>query len=381
MLAGEAHALRRCVTLAVAHRGDVEPNPPVGAVLLREDQPIAEGAHKHFGAFHAETEALSVVTEKIDGATLVVTLEPCSTFGKQPPCTDAVIAAGIRRVVVGSVDPHPDHAGKGLEKLKLAGVDVELVNDPDCEALLEDFRESLKRCRPHVLLKWAMSREGGIAPAVEPEGFRPRVQLSGEEALARVHLWRGFLDGIVVGVGTVVADDPRLTARGSAKGQRPLRRIVLDPSLRTPTTSTLVCTAAEMSTWIYATDEAKEGRQARLERAGVVVHRVPGGPSWCNGVFDSLGKHGVNRVMVEGGSHTLTALLELDLADQLAVILTPSVLGEDCLPAITGLDLSGSDPAVIARKLHLDEVRSEPLGDDVLLRGIPRKGLPGTVVG
>ncbi|MCB9899452.1 MAG: bifunctional diaminohydroxyphosphoribosylaminopyrimidine deaminase/5-amino-6-(5-phosphoribosylamino)uracil reductase RibD [Planctomycetes bacterium] len=360
----ELAALDRARQIALAARGDTEPNPQVGCVLLRDDVVVGEGRHAEFGGPHAEIGALAAAGEQAAGSTAVVTLEPCSTTGKTGPCCRALLAAGVVRVVVGAIDPNPAHAGRGLTLLRGSGVEVEIVDDPGCLELVERFERALARKRPHVLAKWAMSRDGGIAG---PGG--ETVRLSGPEAEARVHRWRRALDGILVGVQTIVADDPLLTARGELPALRPLHRIVLDPTLRTPRFARVVTTAHETPTWLCARDDADEARAAEFEEQGVRVLRAPAGESWLPDVLATLRLSAIQRVMVEGGARTLAAFLEAGLVDQVAVLLSRKTLGVDAVAAVAGRTLPGDDPQALASALALHDVRTEVLGEDMLLRG------------
>ena len=356
----------RAEELALRGLGDVEPNPIVGAVVVADGRVVGEGWHQAFGGPHAEVVALRAAGEAARGATVHVTLEPCSTRGKTGPCTEALRDAGVARVVVGCVDPNPDHASRGLELLRDAGVAVELAHSAGSAALIRRFAAGLDRRRPWVIAKWAMSRDGGLAPA-----DRSRRQLSGPAAAERVQAWRASLDAVVVGVGTVLADDPQLTYRGLAPSVRPLRRVVLDPRLRTPPAARLVTTGGETPSWIFAHDDADDSLAEALEVEGARVFRVPPGDDWTRAVLETLYLQGVRRLMVEGGSHTLGRFVTAGLVDQVAVFLTPVELGADALPAVEGLELAGADPGQLAQTLRLQDVRVEALGDDRLLQGFP----------
>ena len=362
--AAEMLALSRAVNLARSARGDVEPNPMVAAIVLAESTVVGEGWHRAYGGPHAEVDALADAGEAARGATLIVTLEPCSTTGKTPPCVEAVLAAGISRVVVGALDPDPRHQGRGLETLAAAGLEVVCCDDPQAEELLVDFKAHLARARPHVLLKWAQSADGAIAAA----GGEP-VQLTGSAATARVHRWRAHIDGILVGLQTVLNDDPMLTARGLVEAVRPLRRIVLDPTLRLPLTCRVADTAGETPTWVLAHLDADQQPEVALDSRDVRVLRVPEGESWLADCLALLAVEGVGRLMVEGGARTLAAFLEDGLADQVAVFLCPQELGPGALPALPGRQLGGLSPEQLAEELQLNDVRIEELGDDVLVRG------------
>jgi len=377
----ESESLQLAEELAVRGRGDVEPNPVVGAVVLSGDEVVGRGWHRAFGGAHAEVEALLDAGDRARGATVCVTLEPCSTTGKTGACTEALLAAGVARVVVGCLDPAPQHAGRGLELLRQAGVSVEVVDSKVSAKLIASFAETLGRRRPHVFAKWAMSIEGAIAPK-----DRQPTKLSGPEAQAMVHDWRASADAILVGVGTVLADDPRLTVRGDAVSLRPLRRVILDPHLRTPPACTVVSTALETPTWVMTDEQADEQAAETLEQHGACVLRVPSGPNWTEAVLDALALQGVRRLLVEGGSYTLGRLMESGLVDQVATFLTPVCLGPEALPAVDGCplsgltlpdgeSLSGTAPATqaaarrVAERLRLQDVRVDQVGGDILLRG------------
>jgi len=339
--------LRAC---ALARRGafDVEPNPMVGAVVFRDGVVLGEGWHRAYGGPHAEVDALARAGARARGASMAVTLEPCSTTGKTPPCTAAVLAAGLARVVVGSADPDPRHQGRGLQQLLAAGVHVDLHEIPEARALLARFAAGLGSRRPHVLAKWAMTRDGAIAPA-----GGGRAQISCRQSRDLMHRWRAHVDAIVVGVNTVLNDDPLLTTRGVLGASRPLRRVVLDPSLRIPFGCKLISTAGETA----------------LVAEGLSVFRVPRGPDWLAGVFTLLATQGCHRVMVEGGGHTLATCLAADLVDQAAIFMAPQLLGAHALSAVEGLSLASLSPHEVARALALVDCRVSRSGTDTLLRG------------
>ncbi len=386
----ERRALDAARAAAWERRGDVEPNPPVGAAVIPAGGTIfAVGTHRAYGGPHAEVDALAAARAmglSLDGATVVVTLEPCSTHGKTPPCTGALIDAGVARVVVGAVDPFPAHAGAGLTLLREAGIDIVRASGEiagACDALLARFKAGLAASRPHVLAKWAMSADGTIAPARDTDGIRPRAVLSGRESYALVQRWRASLDALVVGVGTILDDDPRLTIRG-VNALRPLRRVVLDPSLRTPLAARVVTSLHDgfdddeepAATWIVANAQADDAREAALTDAGARVLRIPTDASdrpWITSVLQALRLEGVARAMIEGGSVTLRRALDADVIDDIAVFLTNAKLGDDALPAIDGRSWDSLEPNAVAKQLGLCDVRLDACGDDRLLRGTRRQ--------
>jgi len=311
----DARALARAVELAEGGRGWVEPNPPVGAVAYRGPEVLAEGWHRAWGGLHAERDLLAGLTAALpDDASIAVTLEPCCSHGKQPPCTEALREAGARRVVVGEVDPDPRHEGRGLEILREAGMEVlEAPAGSVPDSLLAEFRRSLGRRRPEVLLKWAADLDGCWAPSAGEDRW-----VSGEEARAEVHRLRAHVDGILVGSGTVLDDDPRLTARPS--GMRPLKRVVLDGRGRLPPDSTLVRSLAEGP--VLHVTHADTTTPAGVERLEVrsVRHLE-------EEVLPALGEAGIARLLVEGGPTDARAFLDAGMVDRAWVFVAPLLFG------------------------------------------------------
>src|SRR5262245_3997728 len=245
----EQHGMRRALELAERGRGYVEPNPLVGAVVVRDRHVVGEGWHERYGAAHAEVNALAAAGEAARGATLYLTLEPCCHQGKTPPCTEAILRAGVGRVVAAMRDPFPEVAGQGAARLQAAGVAVELgQGEPDARRLNAPYLKLLASGRPYVHAKWAMTLDGKIATRTGDSKW-----ISNEASRRHVHELRGRMDAIVVGIGTVLADDPLLTAR--PPGPRTPARVVLDRRGRTPLTSNLARTARETPTWVVTSGE------------------------------------------------------------------------------------------------------------------------------
>src|SRR3954447_16981042 len=298
---------RRFMQLALSlgrrGQGRTWPNPAVGAVIVKDGMIVGRGWTKAGGRPHAEPEALRRAGEAARGATLYVTLEPCSHFGKSPPCADAVIAAGITRVVAAIEDPNPEVAGQGLARLRAAGVTVD-VGLCAAEAAFDHtghFRR-IRDKRPHVILKLAVSCDGKIGAA----GRKP-IAITGEAARNRVHLLRAQCDAILVGIGTVLADDPLLTCRLPGMAARSPVRLVLDRALRLPGTSKLVHSARETPLWVITSSLSEAPAATRLGAAGAQVLRVapttapPPGLD-LNAVLRTLAGKGITRLLVEGGS-------------------------------------------------------------------------------
>jgi diaminohydroxyphosphoribosylaminopyrimidine deaminase/5-amino-6-(5-phosphoribosylamino)uracil reductase len=382
----DLEAMRRALELARRGVGRVEPNPPVGAVVAAAagDRIVGEGWHERFGGPHAEVIALAAAGTAARGGTLYVTLEPCCHHGKTPPCTEAVIAAGVARVVIAAGDPFPQVDGGGITRLRAVGITVEcgLLEEEACR-LTAAFRKLVTTGRPWVIAKWAMSRDGRLAG---PAGSNRWI--SSPQSRAMVHELRGRVDAIVVGSGTAVVDDPMLTARptgeastarptGEASTARPTGecgpsgassrqplRVVLDGRARLPLTSKLVHSARDAPVLVVVGEEAAPARVVALERAGCEVWQasVSGRARRLEALLDEFGRRQLTSVLVEGGAEVLKTLLTAGLADEIWMFVAPSELGGDpsVLPTLTEL------PAL--------EVESmEHPGGDTLVRGRPRR--------
>ncbi len=354
--------LRRALALARRGLGAVEPNPLVGCVLVRGGRIIGEGWHRRFGGPHAEVDALRRATAPPRGATAYVTLEPCCHHGKTPPCTDALLAAGIARVVAPLRDPNPAVAGRGFAQLRRAGVrvDVGLLAD-EAAALNAAFFKRMRTGRPWVVLKWAQSLDGRIATRTGDAQW-----ISNEACRAHAHRVRARLDALLVGVNTVIVDDPLLTARVK-RLRRVATRIVLDTRLRTPLRARLVRTARVVPTWIFCAPDAPAARARRLSRAGCQVHSVCADAAGLHlpSVLDALGAAGMANVLVEGGGRLLGSFLDARLADEVQIYIAPLLIGGHGAPA--ALDARG--PARLADALRLPPgARLRRLGDGWFLQ-------------
>ncbi len=326
--------MRRVLELAARGRGDVEPNPMVGCVIVGQGRVIGEGFHRKFGEAHAEREALGACAESPRGASVYVNLEPCCHSNKKtPPCVPALIEAGVGRVVVGCVDPNPQVSGKGIEELRGAGIEVEVgVLEAESKQLNAAFFAGVVHGRPYVTLKWAQSADGKVAGA---KGARK--QISNELSMRVVHELRGRSDAIVVGIGTVLADDPMLLPRG-VQMRRPLIRGVMDSGLRIGLESRLVKTAGEGKVVVYCAAEEVEGKISRtvpLSERGVEVVAVARGRMGRPGpmlVLADLAKRGVTHLLVDAGPTLGQSLIDQGLADRVWMIQSPMVVGEKDAP-------------------------------------------------
>ena len=343
--------MRRAIALARRGWGQVAPNPMVGAVLVRGGEVVGEGWHRRFGEAHAEVAALRAAGERARGATLYVTLEPCAHHGKTPPCADAVIAAGVRRVVIGARDPNPAAAG-GVARLEEAGVLVETgIEEAAARELDPPFFFRFAADRPWVTLKLALSLDGALADHTRRPGW-----LTSPPSRRLVHRMRAGSDAVGVGIGTALADDPVLTVRGVPAPRVAPRRVVFDRAARLPLDSRLVRTAGEVPTVVVAAD-ADAPAARRLANAGV---DVIGAASLDDGLRQ-LAARGVRALLVEGGAGIAGALLGRGLVDRLVIFQAPVVLGAGALPAF-----GGAPPATAGEAPRLRRVVHRTVGDDLL---------------
>lgn len=316
--------MRRALALAERGRGLVEPNPMVGALIVRDGRVLGEGFHRRFGGAHAEVEALRACgRESPRGATCFVSLEPCCHFGKTPPCTDALIAAGVARVVAAVRDPNPRVSGGGLSRLRRAGVRVEVgLLEREARELNAPFFKLNRAGRPWVILKWAQSLDGKIATRSGESKW-----ITSVASRRMAHVLRGRVDAIVVGVGTVIADDPELTCR-DATARRIAARIVLDPRARTPASSRLVRTARKIRT-IIVTGPQQTAAARRLAHHGceILPIQVRGGRMHLPTLLARLGQEQMTNVMIEGGGTALGGFMDAGLADEAMVFVAPRVIG------------------------------------------------------
>lgn len=311
----DAYWMARCLELARRAQGRTSPNPLVGAVVVAGDQAVGEGWHARAGADHAEVVALREAGDRARGATLYVNLEPCAHFGRTPPCTDAILAAGIRRVVAGMVDPHALVNGAGIRRLSQGGLDVSVgVLEAECRALNRPFLTAITRGRPLVVLKAAATLDGRIATATGQSRW-----ITGEEARREGHVLRDRLDAILVGKGTALADDPRLDCR-IPEGRDPVP-VVLDSHLRVPPGARMF--HGSQRALVYCVDSPPAGdHPAQLVQ---VPQGADGRPS-VQAVLQDLLRRGIHSVLVEGGGQVHRAFLEAGVVDRIHLYLAPFVL-------------------------------------------------------
>ena len=353
--------MERALELAPRGAGWVSPNPQVGCVIVRDGRIIGEGWHKAYGGLHAEREALAACTADPRGATAYVTLEPCCHTGKQPPCTQALIEAGISRVVMGAPDPNPLVSGKGIAQLRDAGIEVTMhVLEEKCLQLNKAWMHYIQTGRPYVTMKYAMTLDGKIATHSGESKW-----ITGETARAKVHRDRHEAAGVLVGIGTVLADDPMLTCRIKGEKTRNPLRIIADSNLRIPLESNIVKTADEVPTIIACgiiKDTAKAGA---LEAAGCQVWEIPDacGHASLPALMQRLGKEGVDSVIAEGGSQLHWALLSSGCVNRVQAYIAAKIFGGNAAPSpVGGAGVNLPDECFLLGHPTVTE-----LGDDLLI--------------
>lgn len=361
----DIHYMKMAVSLAGKGAGHVSPNPMVGAVIVKDDRVISRGWHKVFGGLHAETDALASCAESPAGATMYVTLEPCCHYGKQPPCTSAIIKAGISRVVVGMTDPNPLVGGKGISILREHGIEV-------CTGLLEKeiryqnriFLKYITQRRPWTVLKWAMTLDGRIAAASGDSRW-----VSCEESRYYVHTLRGRYMGIMAGIGTVLADNPMLNCR--TDGMRQPVRIIVDSHASLPEDSAIARTAGEYRTVLAHTTDAMRERLEPLHGCGIETVEcaaTENGMVNLDDLMSRLGAMGIDSVLVEGGAELDWSLVSAGLADEHYIFVAPKIIGGKAAKGPVG----GNGFGKMSDALGLDIESVTTSGEDILIHCFPK---------
>ena len=372
----EQQYMHVALRLAARGVGSVEPNPAVGAVIVKDGQVAGKGWHKKFGGPHAEINALEdCKTHSVSpqGATMYVTLEPCCHYAKTPPCTDAIIAAGLAKVVVATVDPSEHANGKGIQQLRNAGIDVQKgVCETEARLLNAPFIKFATTGRCWVILKWAQTIDGKLAwnePRPSGSGW-----ISNEQSRKDAHKLRRRAGGILVGINTVIADDPLLTPR-PGRGKKPTR-IVLDSSLRIPLDCKLLATAKKAPVLILTSAKAVQSnpeiaQQISRKGAELLIWPNTQGRSNLQFLLDELSKRGVQQLLVEGGPTVINSFLKGQLADEIYVYIAPKILGSSGSAGIT------EPMAELTKAVCLHYVDIKCFGDNVRLTGLSEKALRG----
>ncbi|MCF6178532.1 MAG: bifunctional diaminohydroxyphosphoribosylaminopyrimidine deaminase/5-amino-6-(5-phosphoribosylamino)uracil reductase RibD [Geopsychrobacter sp.] len=352
--------MQQALTLARRALGRTAPNPAVGAVIVRNDRVVGEGFHPRAGEPHAEIFALRDAVDEATGADIYVTLEPCSHQGRTGPCADALITAGVKRVFVGTIDPNPQVAGRGIKRLQEAGIDGQVgVCEAECRALIAPFSWHIRTGMPYTLYKAAMTLDGQMATRRGDSRW-----VSGEESRQRVHRLRDQVDAIMVGVDTVLADNPQLSTRLPQGGRDPLR-VVVDSQLRIPLDSRIVNLQSTAPTLIATTDRAPADKMRRLSALGCEVLLLPevkGRVSLIE-LWQRLGQRDIQHLLLEGGRTLAAAALQSGLINRLQVYIAPKLVGGT---GLSGL-FSGPGCALMKDALAVSDLRVEQVGSDLLL--------------
>lgn len=360
--------------LAERGRYTAAPNPLVGAVIVRGGAVVGEGWHVRPGEEHAEAMALRRAGSAARGATMYVTLEPCNHHLRTPgpPCAEAVLRAGIRRLVVGHTDPNPRVNGRSLRRLREAGVEVEVLDDPAFELQNERFFFAMRSGRPFVHLKLAVTLDGRIAASGGDSRW-----VTGQEARRRAHALRAEAGAVLVGAGTARADDPLLTPRGLPEEPPRVLRAVLDPLLTLPESSRLVRTASRWPLVLFAGEDAPPERRERLEAAGAVVETVPAGPDGLDlgAVLERLRRRGASGLLVEGGGETARRFLAGGLVNKMTLFYAPKLAGADGVPMVGGLGVRR-----MAEAPRFSVAGVERLGEDLAVTLYPADAKGGSDV-
>lgn len=354
--------MQLALELARGCKGQTSPNPTVGAVIVKNGRVIGTGCHLKAGEAHAEVHALRTAGKEARGSTVYVTLEPCSHTGKTPPCADALVQAGVKRVVVATLDPNPLVAGRGIKRLQEAGIEVETgLFESESRLINEDFNKFIVSGLPFVTIKTAMTLDGKIATVTGHSRW-----VTGEEARREVHQLRHQHDAILVGVDTVIQDNPRLTTRLPQGGKNPIR-IILDSRLRVPEEAHVIVDR-EAPTWIFTTDHADKNKKRLLEQKSIRVISTGSKPQVdLLRLMQQLGQDQITSVLVEGGAKVNQSFLRERLVDKVIAYIAPKLIGGEGAPTPFGGDgISMMDEAVL-----LDGITVDQVGRDIRITGYP----------
>ena len=356
----DEHRMRQALKLAKKARGWTSPNPMVGALVYQGDLLVGQGYHKKTGSPHAEVLALNEAGRKARGGTLYVTLEPCTHYGHTPPCTDAVIQSGVRKVVIAMKDPNPDVSGGGAERLQEAGLEVRLgVLEGECQRLNEAFITWVTKGRPFVIMKSAVTLDGKTATAKGDSKW-----ITNEQSRRFAHRIRSWVDAIVVGAGTVLKDDPELTCRLAKEARDPVR-IIVDSRLRISPEARVFRTNSKAPTWVATLETAPADKALRLEGAGARIVRVPGrqGNIDIEKLLVALADQNITSLFLEGGMELNTSFLKARLVDKIYLFYAPMIMGgrdSKGIAADLGIDL-------VSQCISFTKVRTRHFGNDVLI--------------
>ncbi len=357
--------MKKALLLAVKGAGMTSPNPLVGAVIVKNGSVVGQGCHQVLGGAHAEVNAIADAGSDARGATLYVTLEPCNHHGLTPPCTNAVLDSGISKVVFGMSDPNPDVAGGGAEKLRMEGIEVKGgILEQECRGINQPFIKYVTTGLPYVMLKAAATLDGFIATSAGDSKW-----ISSERSRRFAHRLRSLADGVMAGIGTVIADDPLLTVRlgGKTAFRQPVR-IIMDTELKISPDSQLVRTASESPVWVICGEKASRERERALADGGIVVVRVESDDSGLKlpHLLKELGRRRISNILVEGGGRVLGSFLQGGFADEFHFFYAPKILADPCGVSM----LSGGRKILkIADCVRAYGIRTRRFGEDLLVSG------------
>ncbi|WP_285768225.1 bifunctional diaminohydroxyphosphoribosylaminopyrimidine deaminase/5-amino-6-(5-phosphoribosylamino)uracil reductase RibD [Peribacillus sp. SI8-4] len=362
----DQYYMKLALDLAASAKGKTNPNPVVGAVIVKDGVIAGTGIHRKAGEPHAEVHAFKMAGEYAEGATLYVTLEPCSHYGKTPPCANLVKESGVHRVVVATQDPNPEVAGRGIAILRDAGIQVEVgVLEKEAQRLNERFIHNMTKNRPFVISKYAMTLDGKLATHTGHSKW-----ITGEESRHSVHVLRNEVDAILVGIGTVLADDPSLTTRLPEPGGKNPIRIILDSELRVPLAANVVETTAEAKTIIVTHEQAPKDKMALLSEKGVDLIFVAKNEEGLDlsALMAKLYNKGITDVLLEGGSEVNASFLRAGLIDKFLIYVAPKLLGgRNSLTPFTGVDADTMDEALDVAFSGVDT-----FGEDIRITAYPK---------
>lgn len=353
--------MKKALELAEKGRGMVSPNPMVGAVIVKDNRIIGEGYHERCGCNHAEVNAFNNAIEDVEGATMYVTLEPCSHYGRTPPCVERIIGMKIGKVIIGTLDPNPLVSGRGVSKLKEAGVEVEVgVLEGECKMKNEIFMKYIIDKTPFVIMKGAMSLDGKIATKTGESRW-----ITGDKAREQVHKLRSELTGIMVGVNTVIMDDPELTCRIEG-GNNPIR-IIVDSSLRIPKESKIVKTSNQVRTILATTKKAKEKDKIKLKDRGIEILETKSkdGKVDLKELVIKLGSLGVDSILLEGGGELNYSALKSGIVDKVQMYIAPKIVGGSLAKG----PVSGEGIELLSDAIMIRSLRTKVFGEDILIEG------------
>ncbi|MCX8044977.1 MAG: bifunctional diaminohydroxyphosphoribosylaminopyrimidine deaminase/5-amino-6-(5-phosphoribosylamino)uracil reductase RibD [Desulfobacterota bacterium] len=358
------HFMKLALQLARRGMGWVSPNPLVGAVIVKNNVVIGRGYHERFGGHHAEINALQQAGSEAYGATMYVTLEPCCHYGKTPPCTDAIITSGITRIFVGMVDPNPAVSGRGIQKLRMAGITVETgLLEEQCRLLNEAFIKYITRNVPFVTLKAGLTLDGNIATVTGDSKW-----ITCEHSRRYVHKIRSEVDAVMVGIGTVLADNPRLTARLSEKSVKNPLRVIVDEKLRIPLSSKVLQTKLAQGTLLATSPALAQSRKARqIQATGAQIFSVPlkRGLIDLKALIKKLGAMGIASLLIEGGSELNASALAAEIVDKIMFFYAPKIIGGRKAIHVVG----GKGIRKIAKAITLSNMTIKRIGSDFLVTG------------